>query len=503
MPIKLKEVSLEVKLISKYFPGVKALDEVSLEIRKGEVHALCGENGAGKSTLMNILSGNLKADLGQIYIHGKEVNIKNQIEAQELGLSIVYQERSLVENLSVAENIFTTNKPCNRLGWIDYPQLYRNTQHLLDRLNIGDIRPRTLLRHLSAAKQQMVEIAKALSQNPQLLILDEPTASIGEVETQILFNIIRDLSANGVSVIYISHRMEEIFKIAHRVSVLKDGKFQGTRLVSETDVNEIIRMMVGRHLDKQTFQDHSREKVMLEVRNLSGLRFRNVSFQLRQGEILALSGLVGAGRSELARTIMGADKKVEGEILLEGVKVNITHPQQATQLGIGYLPEERKSNGLFLDMSVEDNIISADLSSAAKNGFINQTKVKKIAEQYIQMLRIITLSSRQKAVHLSGGNQQKIVLARWLLRQPKVFMVDEPTHGVDVGAKTEIYSLLKELTRQGVSILLISSELPEVLTLSDRILVMWNGLVTAELSRDQASEEEIMHYASGTKMMFA
>lgn len=499
----MKEISLEVKQISKYFPGVKALDGVSLEVRKGEVHALCGENGAGKSTLMNILSGNLKPDNGQILLHGKEISISNQLEAQRLGISIVYQERSLVETLSVAENIFTTNKPRNRWGWIDHPQLYRNTQQLLDQLNIRDIRPKSQLRHLSAAQQQMVEIAKALSQHPQLLILDEPTASITETETRILFRIIRDLSNNGVSVIYISHRMAEIFEIADRVSVLKDGKYQGTRNVSETHVDEIIRMMVGRDLQKQEFLPDVREHVVLEVKNLSGLRFRNVNFRLRQGEILALAGLVGAGRTEVAQTIMGVDKKTEGEIFLEGIKVNIDHPQTATHLGIGYLPEERKSNGLFLDMSVEDNIISAYLASAARNGLIQQIKVKKTAEQYIQKLRIMTPSSRQKVMNLSGGNQQKIVLAKWLLRQPKVFMVDEPTHGVDVGAKAEIYSILKALTKQGVSILLISSELPEVLALSDRILVMWNGQVTAELSRDEATEEEIMHYASGTKMMFA
>lgn len=499
----MKEISLEVKQISKYFPGIKALDGVNLEVRKGEVHALCGENGAGKSTLMNILSGNLKPDEGSIFFMGKEVNIHNQLEAQQLGISIVYQERSLVETLSVAENIFTTNKPHNRWGWIDYPQLYRNTQELLDRLNISNIHPKSQLRHLSAAQQQMVEIAKALSQHPQLLILDEPTASITETETRILFNIIRDLSKKGISIIYISHRMAEIFEIADRVSVLKDGKYQGTRNVNETHVDEIIRMMVGRDLQKQEFQSDSREKVVLEVRNLGGLRFRNVSFQLRQGEILALAGLVGAGRTEVARTIMGVDKKMEGEIILEGMKVNIDHPQRATQLGIGYLPEERKSNGLFLDMSVQDNIISAYLASAAEKGFIRQSKVRKTAEQYIQMLRIMTPSSRQKVINLSGGNQQKIVLAKWLLRQPKVFMVDEPTHGVDVGAKAEIYNILKALTKQGVSILLISSELPEVLALSDRILVMWNGQLTAELNRAVATEEEIMHYASGTKMMFA
>ncbi len=493
---------LHIKNISKSFPGVKALVQVSLDIKKGEVHAICGENGAGKSTLMNILSGNLQADEGAIILNNEEVKINSQLEAQSLGISIVYQERSLVESLSVAENIFTTNKPRNRWGIIDYRKLYQETQSLLDRLQLSDIRPKMQLEHLSAAKQQMVEIAKALSQNPRILILDEPTASITETETHILFRIIQDLKADGVSVIYISHRMREIFEIADQVTVLKDGKYQGTMDVNATDVDEIIRLMVGRKLVKQDYLSDEQDEIVMEVKELSSYRFRGVSFKLKKGEILALAGLVGAGRTEVARTIMGADPLLSGEIMLEGSKVKINHPRTATNLGIGYLPEERKSNGLFLDMSVEDNIIAACLSHAAENGFIQPARVKKIAQELVQKLRIITPSTRQKVNNLSGGNQQKVVLAKWLLRQPKVFMVDEPTHGVDVGAKAEIYSILKELTHQGVSILLISSELPEVLAISDRILVMWNGQITAELSRDEASEEEIMHYASGTKIMF-
>ncbi|WP_277487638.1 sugar ABC transporter ATP-binding protein [Catalinimonas alkaloidigena] len=481
---------------------MRALDKVSLNIMKGEVHALCGENGAGKSTLMNILSGNLKPDSGQILVSGKEVQISNQLDAQELGIAIVYQERSLVDSISVAENIFTNNKPRNRYGLISYRKLYQQTQALLSSLNLSDIRPEMQVGHLSAAMQQMVEIAKALSQNPSILILDEPTASITENETTILFKIIRKLRAQGVSVIYISHRMAEIFEVADRVSVLKDGKYQGTRLVSETYIDEIIRMMVGRKLEKQEFLSDAKQDIVLEVNRLSSARFRNISFHLKKGEILALSGLVGAGRTEVARTIMGADPLIAGEIVLEGKKVKIDHPKTATKLGIGYLPEERKSNGLFLDMSVEDNIISAYLPFAAEKGFIQEAKVKRTAEDYIKKLRIITPSTHQKVMNLSGGNQQKIVLAKWLLRQPKVFMVDEPTHGVDVGAKAEIYAILKELTRQGVAILLISSELSEVLAISDRILVMWNGQLTAELSREEATEEEIMHYASGTKTMF-
>jgi ABC-type sugar transport system ATPase subunit len=494
--------SLQITNITKSFPGVKALEGVTLAIREAEVHALCGENGAGKSTLMNILAGNLQPDEGEILLRGEKVNINSQLHAQALGIAIVYQERSLVESLSVAENIFTNNKPQSSLGWIKHGQLIRETQVLLDRLELDEIQPGMQLGQLSAAKQQMVEIAKALSQNPDILILDEPTASITETETRILFRIIKNLKACGVSVIYISHRMAEIFEIADRVTILKDGKSQGTLDVGRTDIDEIIRKMVGRRLEKQEFLSDASEEIVLEVKNLSGQRFRNINFQLKKGEILALSGLVGAGRTEVARVIMGVDKKLEGEVLLKGRKVNIHHPETARELGIGYLPEERKSNGLFIDMSVEDNIISAFLPRVSSNGIIQNEKIKKVAQEFITKLRIVTPNSLQKVVNLSGGNQQKIVLAKWLLGQPQVFMVDEPTHGVDVGAKAEIYSILKELTRKGVAILLISSELPEVLAISDRILVMWNGQLTAELNRESASEEEIMHYASGTKTMF-
>nr|WKN38823.1 sugar ABC transporter ATP-binding protein [Tunicatimonas sp. TK19036] len=495
--------NLQLDRISKLFPGVKALDQVSLSVQAGEVHALCGENGAGKSTLMNILSGNLQPNEGTITWKGQEVQISNPIEAQRLGIAIVYQERSLVETLSVAENIFIRNKPRNRLGLIDFPQLYRKTQDLLDRLGLSAIRPRSLVSSLSIANQQMVEIAKALAQEPELLILDEPTASITEVEADILFAIIRRLKQQEVAVIYISHRMAEIFEIADRVSVLKDGRYQGTFPISEVTVDTLIRTMVGRDLQVQDAESHTTSEVVLEVQQLQGERFQDVSFQLKKGEILALAGLVGAGRTEVARAILGADPLLGGTILLEGKHVKISHPKEAIQQGIGYLPESRKTQGLFLDMSVADNVVAANLPTVADKGFLQPKQIRKKTEEYIRQLRIVTPGSQQKVLNLSGGNQQKVVLAKWLMRQPKVFIVDEPTHGVDVGAKSEIYAILNELTRQGVSILLISSELPEVLLLSDRILVMWNGKVTAELSRKQATEEEIMHYASGTKTMYA
>ncbi|MEM6846048.1 MAG: sugar ABC transporter ATP-binding protein [Bacteroidota bacterium] len=494
--------NLELQQISKEFPGVKALDQVSVTIQAGEVHALCGENGAGKSTLMNILSGNLQPNSGSIRWKGQEVQIPDPIEAQRLGIAIVYQERSLVETLSVAENIFIRNKPRNRFGFIDFTRLHQQTKSLLERLGLSDIRPQSLVGSLSVAKQQMVEIAKALSQKPELLILDEPTASITEVETKILFSIIHRLRQEGTSIIYISHRMAEIFGISNQVSILKDGQHQGTFDIDEVTVDTLIRKMVGRDLQVQDTQSYASGRVVLEVQNLRGERFRNVSFQLRKGEIMALAGLVGAGRTELARAILGADPILGGKILLEGKQIKINHPKDAIRQGIGYLPESRKTQGLFLDMSVADNVVAANLKAVAQRGVLNPQQIKQEAKGYIEQLRIVTPGSQQKVLNLSGGNQQKVVLAKWLMRQPKVFIVDEPTHGVDVGAKSEIYAILNELTRQGVSILLISSELPEVLLLSDRILVMWNGIITAELTREQATEEEIMHYASGTKTMY-
>ena len=496
-------VLLDLQSITKLFPGVVALDRVSLNVKKGEVHALCGENGAGKSTLMNVLSGNYKSDEGSIIFKGEEIRIANQQEARKLGISIVYQERSLVSNLSVAENIFAGQQPTNRWGLISSKKLNDQTRALLNTLELYNINPKTRVEQLSSAQQQMVEIAKALSQQPELLILDEPTASITETETEVLFRIIRNLKAKGVSIIYISHRMAEIFAIADRVSVLKDGKYQGTHPVANITVNDVIRLMVGRDLEVQQYHSYVQEEVVLEADNLTGGRFRNVSFQLRKGEILSLAGLVGAGRTEVTRAIIGADPLLDGKVKLHGTVRYIDHPQTAYQLGLGYLPEDRKAQGLFLEMNVAENIVASHLGKVAKGGFINNTQQRAIAQEYVQKLTIRTPSLRQKVINLSGGNQQKIMLARWLMRNPAVFIVDEPTHGIDVGAKAEIYKILRDLASKGIGILLISSELPEVLTLSDRILVMWNGKVTAELSREEASEQEIMHYASGTKNMYA
>lgn len=496
------DIKLKLNHITKYFPGVVALENVTLELKTGEVHALCGENGAGKSTLMNVLSGNHQPDGGEIILKGQQVVMEDQQVAQQMGIGIVYQERSLVNDLSVAENIYAGNQPTNGWGFINFKKLFAQTRILLEKLGMADIDPTTKLEYLSPGKQQMVEIAKALSQNPEILILDEPTASISETDAKVLFQIIRSLTKEGVAVIYISHRMSEIFQIANRVSVLKDGKYQGTKEVGEIVVDDIIRMMVGRDLVKQDYKSHALEEIVMKIEDFNGPDYLNINFELKKGEILGLAGLVGAGRTELARAIFGMDKKYEGRLFLNQNQVSINHPLEAMNLGIGYLPEHRKEQGLFLEMTVEENIVATNLEVAVENRLLQFSKITEIADAYIQKLGIKTPDSKQKVVNLSGGNQQKIVLAKWLLLNPKVLIVDEPTHGVDVGAKSEIYAILKELTEKGTSIIMISSELPELLSLSDRILVLCNGNMTAELPREKFSEEEIMHYASGTKNMF-
>jgi ribose transport system ATP-binding protein len=479
--------------ITKHFPGVRALSEVSLTVAAGEVHALCGENGAGKSTLMNILAGNLQPDAGQIGWRDEAVRIASPQAARALGIGIVYQERSLVDTLSVAENLFPDHPPRTGWGLIDYPALYRDTRNLLDRLRLTDLDPRTLVGRLSPGQKQMVEIAKALATNPKLLILDEPTASITERETETLFGIVDDLRASGAGVIYISHRMAEIRRIADRVTVLKDGIGQGTFDARTTPPEELIRRMVGRELREVAYQSSATNEVVLEARNLTGTRFRDVSFRLYRGEILGLAGLIGAGRTELALALFGQEPFRSGELLKNGVPIHPRHPAEAVALGIAYVPEERKSSGIFAERSVADNIVVAEQS----NRWFDESRNARTAERAVQQLGIRTPSVRQPVGTLSGGNQQKVVLARWLNRKPEILIVDEPTHGVDVGAKADLYEILRQLAAEGTAILLISSELPELRLLADRIAVLHEGRLQTILPREVASEETIMQYASG------
>jgi len=486
---------LQLVDISKQFPGVKALDGVSFDVRPGEVHALCGENGAGKSTLLNILTGNLQPDGGSINLNGEAVTITGPAHATRLGLAIVYQQLSLIDGLSVAENIFANRQPHNRWGLVDYRTLNDLARALLQQLNVTDIQPETAVGRLSPGQKQMVEIAKALSQNPDILLLDEPTASITERETQTLFQLIRQLKAGGKAIVYISHRLNEIFAIADRVSVLKDGRYQETWPVSDITSEQLIRHMVGRDITTTRTRSSATDEVLLAVENLSGVGFTDISFQLRRGEILGLAGLVGAGRTEIARAIFGADRTHSGTVRLKGESIHVEHPADAFKLGIGYLPEERKTLGIFADRSVADNLLASD-PPTGKTGWYDTQAGRINAEEYRQKLNIRTPSVSEKMANLSGGNQQKVVLARWLRTNPDVLVVDEPTHGVDVGAKAEIYDLLRNVAAQGKGVLLISSELPELLALSDRILVVREGRLSGELNGSEATEEQIMALAT-------
>lgn len=487
---------LELKDISKSFSGVKALTDVSFTLTAGEVHALCGENGAGKSTLINIVAGNLQPDKGKVLLDGEAVEWQNYQQAEKKGIAIVYQERSLVNTLSVAENIFLNHHPLNRFGFIDYRQLYQKTAAVLETLQLSSIRPDMLVKDLSPAQEQMVEIAKAIVKEPRILILDEPTASITENETRVLFAIIRKLAERGVGIIYISHRLTEIFQISHRVTVLKDGKGQGTSAITEVDPDKLIRRMVGRSLGQQTLENHSREQVALEVKGLSGKGFRNIHFSVRRGEIVALAGLIGAGRTEIAKTLFGAYPRTGGGYTLYGEPCHFSNTAAAVLHGIAYVAEDRKQQSIFADMSVTDNIVAAKYAGAGISKNISEEASLAIAQNFREKLRIATPTLSKKIRQLSGGNQQKAILARWLSIQPALLIIDEPTQGVDVGAKFDIYELLHDLARQGTAILLISSELPEVLTLANRIVVIAQGAVAGELRKEDATEEKILQLAA-------
>ena len=486
-------LTLELRNISISFPGVKALSDVSFKIFGGVVHALVGENGAGKSTLMNILSGNLQADSGNILIDNQPVSFSNPKHAFSMGICSVHQERTLVENLSIAENIFSENYPTNFFGLIDYAELHKATSLHLERLQIETPSTNTLVSRLSPGQKQMVEIAKALVSPCRILILDEPTASITHNETKVLFKIIRELRSTGVAIIYISHRMNEIEEIADDVTVLKDGKFQGTVNARTTPVGKIIKMMVGRDIQQTEYCNYTQKEIGLDIRNLRGSFFKNITFQLHKGEIMGFAGLIGSGRTEVAQAIFGDVPSISGGIYKGGRLTIPGSPRSAIDEGIAYVPEERISQGIFPEMNVEDNITV----SAQKKFWTNYKANTIIAENYVNVLKIRTPSVRKKMIELSGGNQQKVILARALSVKPDVLIVDEPTHGVDVGSKFEIYEMLRKLAKDGISIIVISSELPELLLLSDRIAVMHNGELKEMLSREEATEELIIRCASG------
>jgi len=482
--------------ISKAFPGVKALNRVNLTVKKGEVHGLVGENGAGKSTLIKILMGAYQKDEGQIFVDGQEVEITGPAVAKQLGLGAVYQEITLAPHLSVGENFFLGKLPTKN-GLVDWATVNSVARETLEQLDL-DIDPRLRLKDLTVAQQEMVAIAKIVHERAKLVVFDEPTALLTTEETDQLFEIIRRLKEDGVAVIYISHRLEEIFRICDTVTVLKDGEWVGTLPVSEVDEDRLISMMVGRTLeDIYSIKRHKGQNVVLEVRGLTKEpRFRDISFELHQGEILGMFGLVGSGRTDVVRAIFGATKPDAGEITINGKRHNPESPQDGINMGVGFLPEDRKLQGLALKLSVQDNINLVVYPQIAKLGIIDGAEKKNRALRYIDELRIRTPSMVQRVDRLSGGNQQKVVVSKWLNAESEIFIFDEPTTGVDVGAKMEIYKIFEALTARGASIILISSYLPEVLGLADRILVMHEGNLAGIVGSD-ATEEEIMRLASG------
>lgn len=494
----MNEVILKMKNINKSFSGVQALKNAALELRAGEVLALMGENGAGKSTLMKILTGIHKRDSGEVEVFGQRVDFDNIKESQEMGIAIIHQELNMMKDLTVAQNIFIGREPKKFGIFIDDGKMERDSKNLLDYVGVK-ISPKERLGDLTVGKQQMVEIAKAISLDSKLLVLDEPTAALTSVEVDELFRIMNELKAKGIGMIYISHRMDEIKRISDRVTVMRDGEYVGTVNTNETTNEEIVKMMVGREIlgntkEKSTCPEGS--PVVLEVEKLCvGDSVRNVSFKLRKGEILGFSGLMGAGRTEVARAIFGADKVTDGAIKVNGKAVDIDTPCSAVRYGICYIPEDRKRYGLLLDKSVTENSVLASLPHYNKFGFIDDRSARLDAEKMNKKLRTKTPSMKQILRNLSGGNQQKVVVAKWLLKDADIFIFDEPTRGIDIGAKSEMYELIEELTQSGKSVIMISSELAEIQRCSDRVIVMCEGRITAELPIEQASQENIMKYA--------
>lgn len=490
---------IEMKGITKQFPGVLALDNVSFSLKSGEVHALMGENGAGKSTLMKILSGIYQKDSGEISLNGASVNPDSPRNAQILGISIIHQELSLMNDLTVAQNIFIGREPRSQFGVLNEKLLNQKTSKIFQRMNL-DLSPTTIAGDITIAKQQMVEIAKALSFDSKVLIMDEPTAALNDAEINDLFKIIRDLTAKGVGIIYISHKLDEIKRISNRVTVMRDGQYIDTVSAKETSIEDIISMMVGRDISHETVHvpDLSDQPIVLEVKNLSrGKEIRDVSFSLKKGEILGFAGLMGAGRTEVARALFGADKRDAGDVIVHGKKRHIETPYHGVRAGICYLSEDRKRFGLAGIMSVRENIAMASLENfISPLGIIQENALHQQALKYIDQLAIKTPHDDQEVRLLSGGNQQKVVMAKWLLRNSDILIFDEPTRGIDVGAKSEIYKLLENLAAQGKSIIVISSEMPEVLRLSHRIAVMCEGRLTGILQGGKTSQEEIMRFAT-------
>ena len=496
------EPLLRMTGIGKRFPGVQALADVHFEVVPGEVHALLGENGAGKSTLLKILSGAQQPDEGTIEFAGKRVAMATPHAAQELGIVTIYQEFTLAPNMTIAENVFIGREPGNRL-FVDWRKMAAETRAITTRLGL-DLKPMATVRNLNVAEQQMVEIARALSMKSRLIVMDEPTSALSSTEVEKLFRIIRDLKAQGLSVIFVTHRLEEVMHLCDRYTVLRDGRFVGSGTIAETTVDGIIRLMVGRQVNAlfETRGDFTPGAPALRVEGLTrrgnaqdqnASVLSGVGFEVRHGEILGIAGLVGAGRTEMARAVFGADPFDAGQVFVDGAPVHIRSPQDAIRHGIGLVPEDRKQQALFLSLAVRTNLSMAAHDKISRFGvFIDEAAESALIEEFRKALNIRMASPEQLVANLSGGNQQKVVLARWLALRPRVLIVDEPTRGIDVGAKVEVHNLLFEMARSGIAIIAISSELPEVLAISDRIVTMREGRVTGEMMRTEASEEALM-----------
>lgn len=488
---------LQVQNLSKSFLGVKALDNIQFELTKGEVHALMGENGAGKSTFMKILMGLLTADSGEIVFERKILKGKSVHENLLKGISMIHQEILVVPELTVAQNIFL-GRETNYLNWLNDKAINQKAQELLDLIGVK-INAQTKIKNLSIAQMQMVEIAKAISNNAKVIIMDEPTSALSDIEVEILFKIINDLKAKGVAIIYISHKMDEIFEITDRITIFRDGNYIDTKNTNDLDKNALIALMVGREIEnlfpeKATFKGE--KKAILTIKNFSKKgKFENINFEVQAGEVLGIAGLMGAGRTEIVRAIYGLDKYDSGEIILKGNKINLKSPKEAIEKGIGYVSEDRKALGFMPEMSINENISLSSLANYSKAWFVNSTNEKEATAQLSNDLKIKSTNINQKVMNLSGGNQQKVVIGKVLLTSPSLVILDEPTRGIDIGAKFEIYKLINQLTDRGIAVIMISSELPEILGMSDRILVLSKGKQTALFTKQEATQEKIMQYA--------
>ncbi|WP_102107605.1 sugar ABC transporter ATP-binding protein [Oceaniglobus roseus] len=490
--------ALRLSGIVKTFPGVRALDGVSFDVRPGEVHALLGENGAGKSTLMKVLAGIHQPNEGAIFIEEEKVVMRNPLDAKAKGVVLIHQELSLAEELSAAENIYLGELPRKSFGRVDWATLYDRAGGILKRLNCS-FGPKTIVGDLSIANKQMVEIARALTVDAKAVIFDEPTASLTDAEKVVLFDVIRDLTARGVGIVYISHRMDEIFTLSDRISVLRDGAHRGTLITKETDEDEVTKLMIGRSLDlTRNIVAGELGPVAIEVQGLScGKLYRDVGFEVRAGEVLGFYGLVGAGRTEIAETLFGLRAPSAGEIRVDGQAVTIRSPGDAIRLGISLVPESRKEQGLILGMSCKDNMTLPQVGDLTAGPFVSDGAEIAIFDQYRDKLAIKTPGWRQAVGNLSGGNQQKIVIGKWLSMQPKVLIVDEPTRGIDVGSKSEIHALIRDLAKQGYAVIVISSEMPEVLSVSDRIAAMYHGQLMRIFTAAEVSEDSLVQAISG------